>query len=119
MKPKCTVYRTIDFISKRWAVLIVQELYRQGETKRRFSDLKLSLPNITAKILSARLKELEKEGLIKKDIYKDEIPLRCEYSLTRMGDDFIKIIKDIKQWALKWKFDNKECQEKDCKQCGI
>lgn len=68
---------------------------------------------------SARLKELEKEGLISKKINTNTIPIRCDYGLTKSGIEFIKIVKDIKAWALKWKVHNKICERADCKECKI
>jgi DNA-binding HxlR family transcriptional regulator len=118
MDETCTIYRTIDFISKKWTLLILLELYKTRGTKR-YTELKKSLLDITPKILSSRLRELEQQGLITKTIVTDEFPIRCEYSLTESGKDFIRIIKDIKKWALQWKYKNKECMFQDCKQCEL
>ncbi len=118
MNKKCTVYRTADFIGKRWTLLILLELYKGSKTKR-YSEIKQKLPGITPKIFSTRLKELEKEALITKKIDTSRVPIKCEYSLTESGEDFIRIIKDIKQWALKWKFNNKTCNSLDCRNCSL
>ena len=75
------------------------------------------MKEITPKILSARLKDLEKHGMILKEVDTSTIPIKSEYSLTDSGKDFIRIIKDIKKWALKWKIDNDECDNLDCKNC--
>jgi len=118
MNETCTIYRTIDFISKKWTLLILLELYKtQG--KKRYSELKQSLLDITPKILSIRLRELEKQGLITKHIDTNGFPIKCEYTLTDSGKDFIRIIKDIKKWSLQWKNKNKECERQDCKQCEL
>ena len=118
MDSKCTVYRTADFIGKRWTLLMLLELHK-GRPSMRYSRLKESLPGITPKILSSRLKELEKEGLISKKVKTDTFPVSCEYSLTKSGGDFIRIIKDMKKWALKWKFENKTCKSTDCEHCNL
>jgi DNA-binding HxlR family transcriptional regulator len=118
MKETCTIYRTINFISKKWTLLILLELYKtQG--KKRYSELKQSLLDITPKILSTRLRELEQQGLITKSINTTSFPIKCEYKLTDSGKDFIRIIKDIKKWSLQWKIKNKECEHQDCKQCEL
>jgi DNA-binding HxlR family transcriptional regulator len=118
MNETCTIYRTIDFISKKWTLLILLELYKtQG--KKRYSELKQSLLDITPKILCNRLRELEKQGLITKYIDTNGFPIKCEYTLTDSGKDFIRIIKDIKKWSLQWKNKNKECERQDCKQCEL
>ena len=118
MDETCTIYRTIDFISKKWTLLILLELYKTQGTKR-YSELKHSLLDITPKILSSRLRELEHQGLITKNIVTDGFPIKCEYTLTESGKDFIRIIKDIKKWSLHWKNKNKECMQQDCKQCEL
>ena len=68
-------------------------------------------------MLSSRLKELEEQELITKHIDATSFPVKCEYSLTKSGIDFIQIIKDIKNWALKWKINNKICEQLNCKDC--
>ena len=118
MNKSCTIYRTIDFISKKWTLLILLELYK-SKGKRRYSELKQSLLHITPKILSTRLRELEKQGLVIKEIDTRTFPVRCEYSLTESGKDFIRIIKDIKKWSLQWKYHNTECETQDCKHCEL
>ncbi len=118
MDKTCTIYRTIDFISKKWTLLILLELYK-AQGKKRYSELKQSLLDITPKILSTRLRELEKQGLITKDIDTSVFPVKCEYALTNSGRDFIHIIKDIKKWSLQWKYHNKDCEQQDCKYCEL
>ncbi len=119
MNKDCTVYRTTNFIGKRWTLVILLELYKGNNFTKRYSELKKSLPGITPKILSLRLKELEKEKLIQKKIDNSIIPIKCEYTLTNSGKDFIKIIENIKKWALKWKKYNKSCSSIDCKECEL
>ena len=46
-------------------------------------------------------------------------PVKSEYELTKIGIDFISIIKDIKSWALRWKINNKVCEQLDCKNCDL
>jgi len=119
MDDNCTVYQTVDYISKKWTLLILLEIYKGIQGKRRYSEIKNSLPNITPKVLSARLKELESRGLITKHIDTSIFPVKCEYNLTKAGLDFISIIKDIKGWALRWKIKNELCQQLDCKECKL
>lgn len=119
MKQDCTIYKTANFIGKRWTLLILLELYK-GESKlKRYSQIKKGMKEITPKILSARLKELEKEKLINKRVDASVVPVKCEYSLTKSGEDFINIVKDIKKWALKWKVKNIICERSDCKECDL
>ncbi len=119
MQNTCTVYRTADFVSKRWTLPILLELYKENSEWKRYSYLKKKLVDITPKILSSRLKELKKEGLITKRIDAKTYPVKCEYSLTPSGKDFIKIIKNIKKWALRWNIKNKACENSDCMNCKL
>lgn len=119
MYKKCTVYKTADFIGKRWTILILLELYKGKAKWKRYSEIKNKLPDITPKILSQRLKELEKEKMIKKKVDASSFPVKCEYCLTESGEDFIGIIKDMKKWSLDWKTKNKECENTNCKVCDL
>ena len=117
MNTACTIYKTADFIGKRWTLLILLELYKGEQSSRRYGQLKESLPGITAKMLSERLKELEKQGMVKKEIDAESMPVRCDYTLTKSGAEFVDVIKQMKEWALKWKFDNKKCESTECENC--
>lgn len=117
MQEDCTLYQTVDFISKKWTLLILLELYKAPNGKKRYLELKKTLPGITAKILSTRLKNLEQEKIITKKIDTSAFPIKCEYALTESGKDIIKIIKDMKRWSLRWKITNKECASQDCREC--
>ena len=119
MNKNCIIYKTTNFIGKKWTLVILLELYKGNDFTKRYSEIKKDLPLITPKILSLRLKELEKEKLIQKKIDNSVIPVKCEYTLTDSGEDFIKIIENIKKWALKWKKYNKLCFSTDCKECEL
>ena len=119
MKKECSVRKSVNFLGKRWTLLILLELYKGKSEWKRFSQIKKNLDNITPKILSMRLKELEKENLIEKKINRDEFPIKSKYKLTEIGKDFIKVIKNIKKWSLKWKERSRKCEEKDCKDCEL
>ena len=97
MDPACTVYKTMDYLSKKWTVLILLELSK-GEEWKRFSELKTSMKEITPKVLSERLKELESEGLIEHRVDASEFPVRSEYRLTECSLELIDIVRDIKMW---------------------
>ncbi len=87
-----------EFLSKKWTISIVVTI---GNFKRlRFNDLLSRLERTTAKTLSARLKELEKEGIVRRDFYS-EIPPRVEYSLTKTGKQLFRALHSLIQWAEK------------------
>jgi len=115
----CTIYNTLDIVGKKWSLLILLELYRGEVKEKRFNELKRGLKGITPKILSIRLSELEGQGLISKNIDNTNVPIKCEYSLTESGEDFINIIQEIKQWGLRWKFNNPVCALTYCKHCEL
>ena len=75
-------------------VLAFHEILRYGELKR-------ILTPITHKMLSAQLKELEKDGLINRNEYK-QIPPKVEYSLTQMGRDLEPVVHEIHNWILQY-----------------
>ena len=119
MKDECTVNRTVRYIARKWTLLILLELYKGKGHTRRFSELKRCLSGITQKVLSARLKELEKEGLVENRVDGASFPVRSEYTLTESGLEIINIVKDMKRWALKWKITNIECSCQDCSECVL
>lgn len=117
MDDTCTVNRTVQYLAKRWTLLIILELYKGERYTRRFSELKEALVGITAKVLSDRLKELEREGLIARNVDVSSFPVRTEYTLTKSGLAMIEVIREIKRWALTWKIENIACGDQDCKVC--
>ena len=119
MQEGCTVSQTVRYLSKRWTLLIILELYKGDRYTRRFSELRDSLSGITPKVLSERLKELENEEIITRHVDATAFPVQTEYSLTESGLEIIEIIRDIKKWALKWKVDNRTCSNQDCKVCDL
>ncbi len=119
MHDSCTVNQAVRYLMKKWALLIILELYKGTNYTRRFMELKDSLKGITSKVLSERLKELEVEGLIHRHVDDTSFPVKSEYTLTESGLEIIEIIQDIKQWALKWKFKNVDCERQGCKACVL
>lgn len=116
MDKTCPVYYASNLIGKRWTILIILELHKGESKAKRFHELKNRLPQLTPKILSMRLKEMEKEGLITKKVDSTTVPIKSEYALTKKGEEFIDIIEHIKQWVLKYRT-AKKCSAKDCKHC--
>ncbi|RYG71185.1 transcriptional regulator [Lentibacillus lipolyticus] len=89
--------KAMEIISKRWVGLILFELLNGA---KRFSEMEAGLP-ISGRLLSDRLKLLEKEGIVKRNIYS-EFPVRIEYSLSEKGKALEPVIKDIQDWAHDW-----------------
>lgn len=95
---KCPIRKTAEIIGKKWTILIVYNLL-SGE--KRFKDLEGSLSKICPKMLSERLKELEKLKLIERKIYPKR-SLRIIYRLTPKGRSLYKIVGAIEKWGKKW-----------------
>ena len=119
MQDSCTVSQTVRYLSKRWTLLIILELYKGEQYTRRFSELRDALSGITPKVLSERLKELEEERIITRNVDVTAFPVRTECTLTESGLEIVEIIRDIKSWALKWKIKNIPCGAQDCKVCVL
>lgn len=93
----CGVAKTLKIIGSKWSMLILHHLF---DGTKRFKELQNTLSGISSKTLSIRLKELEKEGIIKKKIYR-EIPLHVEYNLTPKGKSLEDIFQKMAQWGEK------------------
>jgi DNA-binding HxlR family transcriptional regulator len=94
----CPVARTLDLIGERWTILLLRDLLLQGP--RRFQHFQESLPGVAPNILSARLKSLEENGLVQRQLYTDRPP-RVEYVLTEKGKSLGPIVKAMREWGAK------------------
>jgi DNA-binding HxlR family transcriptional regulator len=98
---KCMAINNIwEVLGRRWALLILKNLHTKEAI--RFSELKRALFGISSTVLAARLLEMEREGLISKKIYP-EIPPKVEYRLTARARELGVILKDLGEWARRWK----------------
>ncbi len=97
---KCDVVDIWEVLGKRWSLHILKNLSTNGTV--RFNELKRLIPEISSTVLSQRLLELEREGLISKKIYS-EIPVRVEYSLTPRTKELETILQQLSDWINKWK----------------
>jgi DNA-binding HxlR family transcriptional regulator len=91
----CPVKLTTDIIGGKWKPLIL--FYLEGRT-RRFSELKRLIPQLTKKMLTQHLRELERDEIIRRKVYP-EVPPRVEYSLTRHGETLKPILKLMSAWG--------------------
>ena len=93
--PACPVEITLQLISSKWTVLIIREL---STGTKRFGELKNSLENISQKVLTNNLKELEQNGHLIRKVYP-EVPPRVEYSLTETGRSLQPILDSMFDWG--------------------
>jgi DNA-binding HxlR family transcriptional regulator len=98
-KTTCPVEKTLSIIGKKYATLIIRDLLTG---KKRFGELQKSIGGISPRTLSARLDELELDGVINKKIFP-VTPLHVEYSLTVRGQQLQGILEQMNNWGLKKK----------------
>lgn len=94
--PGCSVEATLNLIGGKWKGVILYRLLT--ERVLRFNGLRRLLPNITQRMLTNQLRELEQDGLIARKIYP-EIPPKVEYRLTDYGMTLAPIIHALKEWG--------------------
>jgi DNA-binding HxlR family transcriptional regulator len=94
----CPVARTLDLIGERWTVLILRDLFLKGP--RRFQDFQESLTGVAPNTLSARLKDMDANGLITRRLYSEHPP-RLEYHLTEKGKSLGPVLRSLREWGQK------------------
>jgi len=93
---ECPVARTLDVIGDRWTALILRELFQYRD--RRFQDLERAFDGLTPSVLSARLKDLEANGVITSRFYTTHPP-RHEYFLTPKGRKLGPVLMAMMKWG--------------------
>jgi DNA-binding HxlR family transcriptional regulator len=96
---RCVPIEILQFLSRKWALLILSSLIR--DHKLRYSELISRLGGISPKTLTERLRELEGEGIIKRELFA-EVPPRVEYSLTKKGIELAASLVHVLNWVEKW-----------------
>ena len=91
-------HRAVELIGRRWTGAIVFVLLGG---RCRFSDLRSAIPEITDRMLSERLKELEQEGVVARRVIP-ETPVRVEYALTEKGEALARPVEALMEWAREW-----------------
>lgn len=89
--------KAMELVGKRWTALIIYQLL---EGPQRFNAIEAALP-ISGRLLSERLKELEKEGIVERKVFS-EVPIRVEYNLTNKGLSLEQTVREIEIWSKKW-----------------
>lgn len=92
----CSVELTLNVIGGKWKPIILYHLSDVGT--RRFGELKKAMPNITQKMLTQQLRELEQDGLIDRRVYA-EVPPKVEYSLTEFGKTIMPVLQSLSEWG--------------------
>lgn len=92
---KCSVTTSLEVIGGKWKSLILWHLRLKT---LRFSQLQRRLGNITQKMQTQQLRELERDGIIHREVYA-EVPPRVEYSLTDLGRSVVPILEQMCVWG--------------------
>ena len=93
--PACPVETTLMLISDKWKVLILRDLL---PGTKRFGELKRSVGNVSQKVLTAQLRQMEASGLLVREVYP-EVPPRVEYTLTDLGYSLKPILDAMSSWG--------------------
>lgn len=99
----CPVETTLSLLGSKWNVLILRDLFDQT---LRFGELKRSVGEVSQKVLTSKLREMEEKGLVDRKVYA-EVPPRVEYSLTELGQSLRPIVESMYAWG-RWYQDQEE-----------
>src|SRR5881275_2627371 len=101
----CPYYHeAIELIGKRWTGAIVGVLLNapaEGKGGLRFSEIAQAVPELSDRLLSERMKELEARGVVERTVISGP-PLRVEYSLSKMGRELEPALSELQRWAKRW-----------------
>ncbi len=115
----CTVLAALRSICKKWTAFIISELIKTDD-EMAFTELKTKMrgmlgETISARVLSETLSDLEKQGIIQRDVKEQERPVRVYYSLTEKGRDLEVLFGALKGWGIKWDMvKHKKCKSFTC-----
>ncbi|MCM3764916.1 helix-turn-helix domain-containing protein [Neobacillus niacini] len=89
--------KAMGLLSQRWTGMIIYQLLSGPQ---RFCNIESSI-GVSGRVLSERLKDLENEGIVKREVFP-ETPVRIEYSLTEKGKALEPLMKNIETWSHTW-----------------
>lgn len=92
----CGIDAAMDVVSGKWKSLILWELHHHGT--RRFAELRRGLPGVSEKMLIQHLREMEEDGLVHREVYR-EVPPKVEYSLTEHGVSLNAALAPLGEWG--------------------
>ncbi|GAA2463628.1 helix-turn-helix domain-containing protein [Streptomyces macrosporus] len=92
----CGIDAAMDVVAGKWKSLILWELHHYGT--RRFAELRRGLPGVSEKMLIQHLREMEEDGLVHREVYR-EVPPKVEYSLTEHGVSLNAALAPLGKWG--------------------
>lgn len=112
---QCPIETTLRMVNGKWKLNIIKELLHSNI---RFGQILKNIPDISPKVLSQQLKELEEDGIVRR-IVISEMPPNVEYVLTDMGESLLNVFKEIKKWGMfnLLNYEKKAVKCLKCKQC--
>ncbi len=96
--PDCPVRNILSRVGDKWSLLLMHQLLSR-DVPMRFSELRKAIPDISPKVLTATLRNLEADGFLVRTVYA-EVPPRTEYSLTPRAHSFMNACRPMVQWAM-------------------
>ena len=97
MHTDCKYDRVIEILVGKWKPIILFHLFSKGTM--RFSELQKSMPDITKKMLTQQLRELEYHNIVHREIYR-QIPPKVEYSITEYGKGMKTVLQAMHDWGI-------------------
>ncbi|MDF2724005.1 MAG: transcriptional regulator [Paenibacillus sp.] len=97
MAEDCKVETALEILVGKWKPIILFHLFSNGTM--RFSELQRKLPDITKKMLTSQLRELEYHDIVHRKIYK-QIPPKVEYSITEYGKGMTPLLQAMNEWGM-------------------
>jgi DNA-binding HxlR family transcriptional regulator len=95
----CPLYHeAVELVGRRWTGAILAVLM---EGALRFSEIASAVPELSDRLLSERMKELERRGIVERTVISGP-PLRVEYELSQMGRELEPALAEIERWANRW-----------------
>jgi DNA-binding HxlR family transcriptional regulator len=93
------LHEAVELIGKRWSGAIIVVLLEGGAM--RFSEIAQAIPQLSDRLLSERMKELEARGIVERRVHPDS-PVKVEYELTEMGRELAPALQQLKSWSHRW-----------------
>ncbi|WP_432921578.1 winged helix-turn-helix transcriptional regulator [Microbispora sp. CA-135349] len=92
----CRVREVLDRVGEKWAVTVIAEL---GRKPRRYNELRRSIPGVSQRMLTATLRDLERDGLVRRTVHP-VVPPRVDYELTPLGATLLDTVSALLDWAV-------------------
>jgi len=92
----CSVELALQVIGGKWKPIILWHL-RTGQS-RRFGELRRTMPNVTQKMLTQQLRELEADGMVLRTVHP-QVPPKVEYALTELGASVLPVLDQLSSWG--------------------